>query len=339
MRISEFGGELAIIEFIARKYGGKPTDALVTGIGDDAALIQIANDKLLIVTTDLLIENTHFRRDIIDPYSLGWKSVAANISDIAAMGGKPTYTFVSIALDDVDVSFVEELYKGMYDCATAYGSVIAGGDTNVSKDRRAINITQLGEVAVGKQVLRSGAKPGDCILVTGTPGDSAAGLEMLFSYGKDKAKNLYSSLVEAHLKPKPRVAEAAAAAATGKLHSMMDISDGLAADLPKLCLASGIGAIVTVESLPISPALIEAADELGLDARRLALNGGEEYELLMTVAEADVDIVRKAIVDATGTPVTAIGRITADLEVLVEYANQATTILKGGWTHFGKAQE
>jgi thiamine-monophosphate kinase len=338
VRISEFGGEPAVIDLISRICGGQEQNDLVRGIGDDAALIRVSDDTQLIVTTDLLIEGTHFRRDLIDPYSLGWKSVAANISDIAAMAGTPTYTFSSFALDDVDVEFVESLYRGMADCTVLYGSRIVGGDTNISPGSQVVNITQLGTVDSGHAILRTGAQPGDRLLVTQTLGDSRMGLELLLKFGLARATDLSARAVSAHLRPEPRVAEAKAAAATGKLHAMMDISDGLAADLPKLCAASGVGAIVGMRSLPISSILRAGASELGMDQIQLAIQGGEEYELLMAVSESEVDTVIKAVADATGTRVTAIGTMTAEKDVLIEGPDGSVVPLRGGWTHFEKAR-
>jgi thiamine-monophosphate kinase len=338
LRISQFGGEPAVIDLISRICDGQGRDDLVLGIGDDAALVQVPGDDLLIITTDLLIEGTHFRRDIIDPYSLGWKSVAANISDIAAMAGTPTYTFSSFALDDVEVDFVENLYQGMTDCAKKYGSRIVGGDTNISQGSQVINITQLGTAPAGQAILRSGAQPGDRLLVTWTLGDSRLGLELLLKFGLEKATDINICAVDAHLRPEPRIAEAKAAAATGKLHAMMDISDGLAADLPKMCAASGVGAIVDTLSRAISPIVRGGASGVGIDPTVLAVQGGEEYELLMAVPENAVDSVIKTVADATGTQVTAIGRITAERDVLIEGTDGSRTPLRGGWTHFEKQQ-
>ena len=334
MRISEFGGELAVIDLIAARYGVRDTDGLPVGIGDDAALITISKRLQLIVTTDLLVEGTHFRRDIIDAYSLGWKSVAANISDIAAMAGRPTYTFPSIAFDDVDVEFLQGFCEGMSHCARAYGSVIAGGDTNISKDCWAVNVTQLGEVETGRATLRSGARAGDVVMITGTLGDSRAGLELLLKVGLEKARSAHPQTVEAHLRPRPRVSEAAAAAGTGLVHAMMDVSDGLAADLPKLCSASRVGALVHANAAPVSEALRAAGEELHMDAEWLAMQGGEDYELLFTVSEGDVGSVSRAVIDQTATPVAAIGVITSNTDVLVQRPDGMRVPLRGGWEHF-----
>ncbi len=157
MKISDLGGEAALINLIRDKYGAAGAGDLVLGIGDDAALIR-AGESFLIVTADLLVENTHFRMDITEPYLLGWKSAAVNISDIAAMGGTPTYSFVSIGLPDIEVGVVESIYEGMRDVSAKYGSVLAGGDTVASDAGIVINVTQLGTVEPDMVARRDGAK-------------------------------------------------------------------------------------------------------------------------------------------------------------------------------------
>lgn len=334
MLISDFGGENAVIKLIESKYGGLADDRVVVGIGDDAALLRTGGDKLLIVTTDLLVEGTHFRRDIIDPYSLGWKSVAVNISDIAAMGGVPTWAFVSIALPDMDVSFVESLYEGMNAVSSKFGSRIIGGDTNRVDGNIVINVTQLGEVEEARAALRKTAKPGDRILVTGTLGDSLAGFKLLDKLGLKSAQRDHPQVVERHIKPMPRIPEARAAVGTGAVHAMMDISDGLAIDLGKMCQASGIGAKVYADSLPISDALCAAADALGVDPVSLAASGGEDYELLIAAAPSDAKALARAIEDAAGTIVSDIGEFTDGACAVLTQPNGKETPLVPGWKHF-----
>ena len=286
MKISELGGETALINLIRDRFGACAGGDLALGIGDDAALIR-QGDKFLVVTTDLLIENTHFRMDITEPYLLGWKAVAVNISDVAAMGGTPTCAFISIGLPDVDVSVVEGIYEGLLDASNAFGSVIAGGDTVGSSLGIVINVTQLGTVEPEMAAKRSGASAGDAIVVTNSLGDSRAGLELLLKLGLDEARRAGALLVERHLKPEPRVAEARAAVGTGMVRSMMDLSDGLAGDLVKLCAASGVGARVQSDRIPVSRELYLAAERLDADPVRLAAAGGEDYELLITCAAQD----------------------------------------------------
>lgn len=331
MKISELGGELALIELI-RKYSAG-ADGLEMGIGDDAALVRCV-DRYMIVTTDLLIEQTHFRMDINQPYLLGWKSAAVNISDIAAMGGHPTYTFVSIGLPDVDVSVVEGIYQGMRDVCDKYGSVIAGGDTVSSECGIVINITQIGEVEPENAALRSKAMPGDAIIVTNTLGDSSAGLKLLLGGERVDSDNMaHRELIERHLRPEPRVREARAAVQTGSVHAMMDLSDGLAADLPKLCAASGVGATVYADRLPISDHLRVSASELNAEPYILAAAGGEDYELLITCAEEDAGEVIE-VIHATGTAAGVIGKITDGDEIALIASDGLPGPFPRSWEHF-----
>lgn len=328
MRVSDIGGENAVIRLIADRYGAKASGDLVLGIGDDAALVR-AGEKLLIVTTDLLVENTHFRIDLNEPYLLGWKSAAVNISDIAAMGGVPTYAFVSIGLPDVEVSLVEDIYRGLSDACAAYGCAIAGGDTVGSACGIVINVTVLGKVEPELAARRSGAKPGDAIVVTNTLGDSRAGLDLLLKHGLDESRRISAFLVERHLKPVPRVNEARAAVKTGRVHAMMDLSDGLSMDLTRLCQASGVGARVYADRLPISDDLARVAASLDVDPRLIAASGGEDYELLLTCANADADEVISALGQAS-----VVGEIVdGDAPVLIDSSGSERP-MPDSWKHF-----
>ncbi len=334
VKLSELGEE-ALIERIVKEHGLPVSGpGLIVGVGDDAAVLDTGANDYIVVTTDMLIEGTHFRFDINTPYQLGWKSVAANISDIGAMGGLPTWTFVSMAFRaEMDVAFVDDLYRGMTECARRFGSMVVGGDTNAVDAESVISITQMGTVEPEHVVRRVGARPGDRILVTGRLGDSRGGLELLLRYGLDEATRMHPRLAEAHLMPIPRVPEARAAVQTGGLRAMMDLSDGLGADLPKLCKASGIGAVVYADRLPISEDLRAAAALLGKDAVDLAAGGGEDFELLMAVSPDGVEQVIEAIQEATGTRVTEIGEITDGRSVEID-RNGDRKPLKGGWEHF-----
>lgn len=334
MRISEFGGEAAIIGLIESKYGSIDDPRLVVGFGDDAALLRTAGDRLLIVTTDLLIEGTHFRRDSIDPYSLGWKATAVNISDIAAMGGLPTWGFASIAVPDVDIEFIEQLYEGMDEVSRRFGSRIIGGDTNKADGGIVINVAQLGEVEEDRAALRSTAKPGDKILITGSLGESYAGLKVLEMYGLRHAIDRYPEVTERHIRPVPRVAEARAAVETGRVHAMMDISDGLAVDLRKMCEASGVGARIRANKVPVSDALRAVGSELNVNPIAFAASGGEDYELLIATAPEDVETVIKSVHEATSTIVTLIGEFTDTSDVVLLHPDGKELEFKPGWEHF-----
>lgn len=337
MRLSDIGEE-AFIERIVREHMLPTTGAgLVVGVGDDAAVLDLGQSDYMIVTTDMMIEKEHFRTDIITPYQLGWKSVAVNISDIAAMGGVPSWTFISIGLrGDTSISFADEMYRGMTECAGRFGSTLAGGDTNAVKGECVVSVTQMGWVEPDCVVTRSGARVGDRILVTGWLGNSRGGLELLLRYGLEEAARMFSPLVGAHLTPMPRVSESRAAVQATRVQAMMDLSDGLGADLRKLCKASGVGAVVHADSLPISDDLKGAARELGMDAIELAAGGGEDFELLMVVAPEDVARIRDAVISETGTMVTEIGEI-VEGGVDIEYPNGDRKPLTGGWEHFKSA--
>jgi len=246
-----------------------------------------------LVSTDLLMEGTHFLRDKITPYQLGWKAAAVNFSDIAAMGGSPLGVFLALSLPEaLGATWTEEFLRGFLDISREYAFPLLGGDTTASPDRISICVTVLGQCPKGASLKRSGAKPGDLICVTGTLGDSAAGLELLLS------GNSEGPLVEKHLLPRPRIAEGEAL--RGKAGAMMDISDGVASDLRHILEESGVGAELESSRLPLSDAFREFCRREGKDPVRLALCGGEDYELLFTISPTI----------AAGIPHTVIGRIT-----------------------------
>lgn len=334
MKLSQLGEEALIDRIVAEHLLPTSGPGLIIGVGDDAAVLDTGAADYAVVTTDMLIEGTHYRLDINTPYQLGWKSVAVNISDIGAMGGLPNWTFVSFAFrGDMDAEFVDDLYRGMTECARQFGSTVVGGDTNAVDTESAISVCQMGSVEPENLVRRNGACPGDRILVTGWLGNSRGGLELLLDHGLDEAARIYAWLVESHLMPVPRVPEARAVVQTGGVRAMMDLSDGLGADLPKLCKASGVGAIVYADRLPISEDLRGAASVVGKDAVDLAAGGGEDFELLMAVAPDAVGRVIEAVEEATGTRVTEIGEVTDGHSIEIE-RDGTRKPLKGGWEHF-----
>jgi len=334
MQLSDIGGEFGFIDRIRATYAGGSTEGLALSLGDDAAVLDVPPDRQVVVTTDALIEGVHFRRDWSDPYSIGWKAAAVNLSDIAAMGADATFAFVSLALPrDETVEWLERLYDGFCDCLNRYGARLAGGDTNSAEGGLVITVTQLGTVPRGQALTRSAAKVGDILLVTGTLGDSAAGLALLSLCGAAKAEKTNQGVVQAHRRPQPRIVAARAARQTGHVHAAMDISDGLAGDLPKLCAASGVGARIHAGNLPLSEALKAAAEELHQSPLDLALDGGECCELLLAVAPNNVDAVRAAVA-ATGTLLTPVGEVLrAGFHILGPDGADLPTERRG-WDHF-----
>ena len=335
MRLSDIGEEGLLAHLFLNHHIANKADGVVIGVGDDAAVLSADGSGMLtIVTTDMLSERVDYLDETITPYMLGWKSVAVNISDIAALGGIPTWTLVSLGFrPDTDVSYIDEIYRGLTDCIDRFGSQIIGGDMNSVIGDDVISITQLGKVEPSMLIRRSGAKVGDRILVTGDLGQSRAGYELLTRDGLAISMAKHKVVTEAHLMPIPRVPEARSAASTGFINAMMDISDGLGSDLPKLCAASGVGAVVYADKLHPSDALIAAADDMRMNSIDLMLSGGEDFELLNTADPENVSAVIDAIQTTTGTLVTEIGEIVeTGIELL--FADGTSKPIAKGWEHF-----
>lgn len=285
MKLSDIG-EFGLISLIE---SGISAPQGVTGIGDDCAVIPQTAGMDTLVSTDMLMEGDHFLLDDISAYELGWKSAAVNISDIAAMGGQPSATFLAFALPvTLDSGWVGEFMRGYSGLSGKFGVPLLGGDTTSSPDRLCVCVTVLGQAAHGKAKLRSSARPGDLICVTGPLGDSALGLELVLERRRNSGPVLSAEeelLVSRHYRPVPRVSEGMALCACDGVHAMMDISDGLVSDLPHILEASGgLGAEVDCAVIPLSPALLQVCTRRGLDPQRYAAAGGEDYELLFTMA-------------------------------------------------------
>lgn len=297
MKLSELG-EFGLIDRI--KAGIKIPEGM-TGIGDDCAIIPQGDGTDLLVSTDMLIEGTHFLLDDIKPYRLGWKSAAVNLSDIAAMGGLPLATFLSFALpDSLDSRWTDEFLKGYNDISGRYHCVLLGGDTTASPDRVCVSVTIIGRCMSGKALMRSGAQDGDKICVTGYLGDAGAGLKVILDGARRNSDA--QALIAMHYQPIPRVEEGLKLALTEGVHSMIDISDGIGSDLRHVLKASRKGAEVNVNSLPLSDELLRTCRRNGWDPIELAISGGEDYELLFTAApDAEIDIRHTVIGNINGS--------------------------------------
>jgi thiamine-monophosphate kinase len=329
MKLSEIGefGLIKAIEAVAAQAG--KGEGVVKGIGDDVAIIRSAPGKVLLVTTDLLLQDVHFTLAHTDPVALGKKALAANLSDIAACGGTPTAFVVSLALPgETAVDFVKALYEGMMEQARQFNCSLVGGDTSKGKALM-ISITLLGEAEEGKVVYRHGAKQGDRIFVTGQLGDSALGLEMLRN-GVEKGHS-----VQRHLAPTPRIREGQEVAHQGLATAMIDISDGLVADLGHVLEASNVGAQVQLAQLPLSEEYRKHIGQYQSDPYYFALAGGEDYELLFTAPEGRAEAIKK-LAKELGTPMTLIGEIieaSKGMEVLGEDGKEYS-VEQQGHDHF-----
>jgi thiamine-monophosphate kinase len=327
-------GEFAFIDRITPGCQGSDPRRVIRGIGDDAAVID-SGDGLLLVTTDMLVERVHFLRGTISYRQLGYKALAVNLSDIAAMGGVPHEAFISIAIPPtISVEELDELYDGMKALARNTGVNLVGGDTTGSKLDLCINVAVTGSVPRGEVLYRSGARAGDRILVTGTLGDSAGGLTILLEHPELPAE-VERVLLAAHFEPELYLHEARLLAASGAAHAAIDLSDGLASDLRHVCRASGVGAIVDETSLPLSPALRQLCAAAGRDLLRLALGGGEDYRLLVAVDPSHVGELQTLIAERTGRTLFDVGEIVAGDSIRLRSSDGSCRELElTGFDHF-----
>jgi thiamine-monophosphate kinase len=301
-------GEFGLIALIACQSACARSD-VERAIGDDTAVFKAPGQDRFLATIDVLNESVHFDLNSTTPYLLGRKSLAVNLSDIAAMGGRPLYYLVGLSLPQyLTPAFVRSLYRGMQARARSFNVVLLGGDTVASSGGLSISVTLIGRAHPRKILYRSGARPGDLVFVSGTVGDSALGLALLQKGTKTSSRQY---LVRRHLDPEPRVAMGSALADAGVATSMIDISDGVAADLGHILDESRVGAEVYLEQLPLSQAYRRQCTVLCGDVYAPALTGGEDYELLFTAAPGSRKSV-EACARKTGIAVSCIGRITAD---------------------------
>jgi thiamine-monophosphate kinase len=302
------------------------------GIGDDAAVILPANaQEYWLVTSDMLLEDVDFRREWTTPCELGFKSIAVNLSDLAAMGARPRFYTVSLALPpDVSERWILEFYDGLTELGGAKGACLIGGDLSSSKCGIMVSITALGESLKRRVLYRAGGKPGDHLFVTGILGRSAAGLKILQRGCMRPRSRSPKEAVQAHRRPEPRCEAGLWLAQCGLVHCMMDLSDGLSADLPRLCAASGVGAEIDSRRLPV----FSESTSWNCNPLDLALNGGEDFELLFAVPKAKTHLLEKKY-PANLPKITSIGEMTSDPGIQLHDAGKNRRRLpKGGFDHF-----
>ena len=312
----------------------EPPGDLVIGPGDDCAAFDAGDGRLWLMTCDALVEGRHFRLDRTDPFTLGRRLATVNLSDIAAMGGSPRFALVSLVLSHrFDEPASEALVRGAVAELGRSGACIAGGNLSGGEELVA-DMTLVGEVAGGEVLRRDGACEGDSILVTGRPGSAAAGLALLERAGSEPR---FDPLIRACQEPRARVETGRAIAALGMATAMIDISDGLLADLGHLCAASGVGAELRCGSFDLNGALQEAAEAVGVDPLQWVLSGGEDYELLFTAPPGSVDQLVEAGERAGGCPVTVIGTVTGSGIRCLDAAGDPINPKHNGWDHFRRA--
>jgi thiamine-monophosphate kinase len=331
-------GELEIISRI-RQRARESVDVRI-GIGDDAAVIDIGGDTDLIACSDLLVEGVHFRTEWSEPRLIGRKSLAVTLSDVAAMGGAPRFAMISIAITArLAPSFVDELIEGIFGMADEAGVCVIGGDTSSSRDSLFIDTSVIGQCGKGEAVTRSGALAGDRIFVTGMLGASALGLRLL-ERGARPSKPDADGVIDRlqrramlkHLAPEPRLKFGRAIGEHRLATAMIDISDGLSTDLWHVLEESRHGAIISGQAIPVDESAAALAEQVGEASLTLALDGGEEYELLFT-ARAENESRIMAIANSLGVKVTAIGEITAEEGLLLERGGRVEPLPARGFQH------
>jgi len=324
-----------LVATLRRLFSGEQPGVRL-GIGDDAAVVD-TRDGQAVLTADILVEGVHFDRSLISPRDLGAKAVTVNVSDVAAMAASPRFALVSVVVPpDADAAWVVELEGGVRSACDEYALAMVGGDLS-GGPVAVVSVAVIGEVAPGRFVTRGGARPGDRVVVTGSLGASAGGLALARASATAARRALGSdwgrSLVEAHVRPVARVGEGQTLGGAGAT-AMMDVSDGLAIDLSRLCAASGLGARVRLADVPVAAGLVELQDVLGVDPLELALGGGEDYELLATLPPASVEEAAAALDERFGVRLSEIGEVTAEPGLIAVDADGRDRPLEPkGWDH------
>jgi thiamine-monophosphate kinase len=329
--IGEFGLIRRIDDLLKRE--GMQAAGVTLGIGDDTASFKARPGYEVLVTCDCVVEGRHFLSRHIRPFDLGRRSMMLNISDIGAMGGYPLYALISLGLKSHTlVEDIENVYRGFLSELNPFAASIIGGNLTRSGNGIFIDITLIGEVEEGRAVRRSGAKPGDVILVTGYPGHSAAGLQLLLQSLAPEDH----PLVRAYTTPSHHAREGRAVALTGCATAMIDTSDGFLGDLGHICEESRAGALLVHEKFPLSDELREAAKRLKKEASEFFLGDSDDYQLIITCAPKDVDRVCSAVALTYNGPVTEVGQLTAPgqgIRLLLADGSEQR-IAATGWDHF-----
>ncbi len=298
-------GEFGLIDRISRLLPSSPN--VIEGIGDDCAILRV-HDHLLLVSVDLFIEDIHFRRNL-EPEQIGWRAAASSLSDIAAMGGVPYFSLISLACPlDTPVGYIEALYRGMTSALSRHNTVIVGGDTTRSPQGLAIDVMVIGEAPAGRYLLRSNAVAGDLLAVTGPLGLSAAGLHAL-EHGIEAP-----ALIRAHAEPHPRISEGQWLCANRWVHAMIDVSDGLLQDAGHIARTSGLGLDVHRAQIPVDDSLRAYAESAQIDPLEFALFGGEDYELAFALDPEDVPRFIDEFENQFNSKVAILGEFTGDWE-------------------------
>ncbi|MBN1481681.1 thiamine-phosphate kinase [candidate division KSB1 bacterium] len=327
-------GEFGLIHRFAPQFLRDVQDNIL-GIGDDCAVIPHGQSESLLITTDLLLEDIHFLRSKIRPRELGRKSLAVNLSDIAAMGGTPLAAFLSLAIPkDTLVEWLDAFFAGLHSLSDETATPLLGGDTTQSKCGIVINIAVLGKAHPQQIKYRSTARVGDVICVTDVLGDSGGGLNILLQNLEHETDPDMQYLVQTHHNPTPQLAEGQWLAEQPSVNAMLDVSDGIDSDIQRIMEESKVGARIDIESIPISSSLNATSTRFGWNAKEIAATGGEDYCLLCTIDPKKYDEMANKFEKKFNKPLFRIGVIQPG-ELLHYYQdNQSVDFAKHGWNHF-----
>lgn len=335
--MQEEWSELDLIRLFSGRTGAPGAKGLIKGIGDDCAIFDTPEDRSWLATTDILVENIHFDRSWHPPHLLGRKSIAVNLSDIAAMGGTPHYALVSIAVSDqLDKDWIEKWSAGAAEILEEFNCTIIGGDT-VKGPALTINIVILGSGAKDRIIRRSTATEGENIYVSGELGSAAAGLEIcrapvLF---QSTAEDALQPLINKHLNPTPRVLLGQVLGASKMVGAMQDISDGIATDLAHICSQSGVGAELDADLLPGAEILGRVSQIINKEPVDLKISGGEDYELVFTVKKGRDEDLLTLVRENCGEQVYRVGRTVKGCDVRLISGEDAVNIGFKGFQHRG----
>ena len=334
-------GESSLIDRIQNILPSVKNQQVLVGIGDDTAVIRLSNERALLVTCDIQVEDQHFRLKNMTHYQLGRRAMAVNLSDVAAMGGKPTFALVSLGFPkSFPLPDFENLFKGMRDQLAEFSATIIGGNLSNTEGKMIIDITMMGEVKPEQYLTRSGARTGDRIFVTGKVGASGAGFHVLAKFGNEYPLE-FRCLVDKHLQPIPRIDIGQKIARSGFATAMIDISDGVASDLYHICKMSNVGGEIHHDKLPLPENINKIASFTRKSVLHLALHSGEDYELLFTAKPNIPDSLIHSLAQKTGVPITEIGQIQPKSSgyVLVDNQGKRIPIQPKGWDHFNQNSE
>ncbi len=308
---------------------------MVVGIGDDAAAWQPSRSHLSVITTDALVDGVHFLMDVMDPADIGHRAMASNLSDIAAMGARPVLATVALGIPPgTNEAWLLACYRGMAALGGAHGLRIVGGDI-VRASTLTLSLTLVGEVSARRLRRRDGGRPNDIVAVTGPLGASRAGLELLRRPELDVPSDLRRSALAAFATPEPRMREGRFLGASVNVRAMMDCSDGLSTDLARMARAGACGAAIT--SVPVAPVAEAVARAAGHDPQDYALDGGEDFELLVAVAPRAYAHLSRSLVLHGARPLLAIGHLSAEPGLRLALPDYSANLAASGWDHLRPA--